>query len=118
MNDDEVRPGEVERLFREVNERVRELNETLEPLVEYGSWACECADPGCLERIDMTPAEYAELREQPTHFAIGPAEKHFDPAVETLVRKTDRFWVVEKRGEAADIARRARASVQGFDPSS
>jgi hypothetical protein len=108
--DSEQRVGEVETLFREVNERVRELNETLEPLVEYGSWACECADPTCLERIDMTRAEYAELREQPTHFATSPDEKHFDPAVETLVRKTDRFWVVEKRGEAATVALRARES--------
>jgi len=108
--DDEVRAGEVESLFREVNERVRELNERLEPLVNYGSWACECADPTCLVRIDMTQAEYAELREQATHFAIAPAEQHFDPAVETLVRKADRFWIVEKQGDAAQIAIDARES--------
>jgi hypothetical protein len=114
--DDAVRAGEVEALFREVNERVRELNEMLEPVVEYGSWTCECSDPSCLTRIDMTQAEYAELRNQATHFAIMPDEQHFDPAAETLVRKTDRFWVVEKRGEAADIAIRARASFPGFDP--
>jgi hypothetical protein len=113
----DVRAGEVEALFREVNERVRELNEALEPLVEYGSWACECADPACLERIDMTRAEYAELREQPTHFAISPDEAHFNPAVETLVRKIDRFWVVEKQGEAAAIARRTRKSALRFDRS-
>jgi hypothetical protein len=86
----EVRAGEVESLFREVNERVRELNETLEPLVEYESWACECAEPTCLVRIDLTPAEYAGVREHATHFAIAPAEQHFDPTVETLVSKADR----------------------------
>jgi hypothetical protein len=112
--DDAVRAGEVESLFREVNERVRELNATLEPLVEYGSWACECADPACLLRIDMTQAEYAELREQPTHFAIMPDEKHFVPAAETLVRKTDRFWIVEKQGTGAEIAIRARESFPRF----
>ena len=106
----EVRAGEVESLFREVNERVRELNETLEPLVEYGSWACECAEPTCLVRIDMTPAEYAGGREHPTYFAIAPAEQHFDPTVETLVSKADRFWIVEKQGEAAQIAINARES--------
>jgi hypothetical protein len=112
--DDAVHAGEVESLFREVNERVRELNAALEPLVEYGSWTCECADPACLLRIDMTQAEYAELRERPTHFAITPDEKHFDPAAETVVRKADRFWVVEKRGEAAEIAVRARESFPRF----
>ena len=110
--DDAVRAGEVEALFREVNERVRELNETLEPLQEYGSWACECADPACLLRIDMTQAEYAELRARPTQFAVSPDQKHFDPEVEVLVRKTDRYWVVEKRGEAAEIAIRARESTR------
>src|ERR1043165_2297413 len=104
MDVDEARPGEVESLFREVNDRVSELNARLDPLVEHGSWACECADPSCLMRIDMTQAEYTELREQPTHCAIAPDEKHFDAEVETLVRKTDRFWIVEKRGEAAEIA--------------
>jgi hypothetical protein len=118
MSQDEVRAGEVESLFRAVNERVAELNARLDPLVEYGSWACECADPSCSLRIDMTQAEYTELREQPTHFAIAPDEKHFDPEVETLVRKTDRFWIVEKRGEAAEIATRARESFPGLDPTS
>jgi hypothetical protein len=115
MGQDEVRAGEVEALFREVNERVRELNARLDPLVEYGSWACECADPFCLVRIDMTQAEYAELRAQPTHFAITPDAEHFDPGVETIIRQTDRFWIVEKQGEAAEIATRARESFSGLD---
>ena len=118
MSDDQVRAGEVESLFREVNERVRELNAKLWHVVEYGSWTCECADPACLMRIDMTQAEYTELREQPTHFAIAPDEKHSDPEAETLVRKTDRFWVVEKRGGAAEIAIRARESFPRFDSTS
>ena len=106
--EDAIRAGVVESLFRKVNERVRELNERLEPLVDYGSWACECADPTCLERIDLTGEEYDELRARPTHFAIAPDQKHFEPTVETVVRKTDRYWVVEKQGEAADIAIRER----------
>ena len=118
MNDDEVRAGEVESLFRQVNERVKELNARLDPVAEYGSWTCECAVPSCVMRIDMTQAEYTELREQPTHFAITPDEKHFDPAAETLVRKTDRFWIVEKQGEAAKIAMRARESFPRLDATS
>jgi hypothetical protein len=105
VGEDAVRAGEVESLFREVNERVRELNEKLDPVIEYGSWACECADPTCLKRMDMTPEEYAELRLHATHFAVAPSDTHFDPDLETLVRKSDRFWVVEKRGEAAAIVR-------------
>ena len=58
----------------------------------------------------MTQSEYAELREQATHFAIAPDEQHFDPMVETLVHEADRFWIVEKQGEAAQIAIDARES--------
>ena len=118
MNDDEVRAGEVESLFRQVNERVKELNARLDPLAEYGSWTCECAVPSCVMRIDMTQAEYTELREQPAHFAVVPDDEHFDPEAETLVRKTARFWIIEKRGEAAEIAIRARKSFPRFDATS
>ncbi len=102
--DEQERAGEVESLFRSVNERVRELNQKLEPVVDYGSWACECADPSCVERIDMTNVEYTAVRSDPKHFAVAPADKHVNAAVECLIRKEQRYWVVEKRGEAAEIA--------------
>ena len=45
-------------LFRDVNERVREINATFADFVPLGDWICECADNGCAERIALTTAEY------------------------------------------------------------
>jgi len=52
----------------------------------------------------MTPEEYEELRTNPTHFAVAPAEMHIVPEVERVVEKRERYWVVEKQGEAAEVA--------------
>ena len=99
------RVGKNEALFREVNERVADLNEAFEPLTEYGSWVCECAKENCVERCDLTMAEYGGVRADPTHFLIVPSREHFFPETETLVLQSERYWVVEKIGVAAAVAR-------------
>jgi hypothetical protein len=48
--------------------------------------------------------QYEELRSEPTHFAVVPNEEHVSPDVERIVDKRDRYWLVEKIGEAAEIA--------------
>ena len=96
--------GKNEALFREVNERVAALNETFAQLTDYGSWVCECARENCVERCDMTIAEYEAVRRDDTQFLIAPDPSHFFPDDEDLVLQTDRYWVVRKRGEAAEAA--------------
>ena len=100
----ERRLAENQALFRELNERVEALNENFSHLSPYGSWACECADTSCLERIQMTLGEYEEVRAKPTHFAVLPDPAHVFPDVEDVVRRESRFWVVEKLGAAAQVA--------------
>ena len=98
------RAGRNEALFREVNERVRELNETHEFSQHMLEWLCECADAACFEKIVMTGAEYSAVRENGTHFAITPNKQHVDSEVEVVLEQHDRYWVVEKEGEAAEVA--------------
>ena len=99
-------------LFREVNERVESLNEGFSPLVPRGEWICECADTECCAHIRMTMDEYATLRQYATRFAVSPDERHVFPDVETVVERSDRFWIVEKVGAAgrmaAELSERAR----------
>jgi len=102
--DRERRVGENEALFRDINERV---NVALKPHAVWRSvseWVCECPDEGCAEPIAMTPEEYEDLRANATHFAVFPDDKHVRADVESVVEKHERYWVVEKRGEAAEIA--------------
>ena len=58
MDQRERRLGENEILYREVNERVRELSDEFGLAEEPVDFVCECARLECAERIRMTVAEY------------------------------------------------------------
>jgi hypothetical protein len=88
-----------EELFRNVNEQIEEISQTVErsdPLMEY---VCECDRQDCYEKVNATRAEYESVRSDPTHFIVSLG--HQDPSVERLVASNDRFLVVEKLGAAA-----------------
>jgi hypothetical protein len=99
-----VRAARNQSFFREVNEQVQELNETFDQLERYGSWTCECANLECVEPIELTLPEYDALRGYPNRFAVLPDAAHVYPQVERLVERGDRYWIVEKIGEAAQAA--------------
>jgi hypothetical protein len=98
------RAAENQALFRSVNDRVAELNKTFEDFTPYGSWTCECANVRCIERIDMTLAEYEALRSHPRRFAVATDDGHVVPEAERVVERTERYWVVEKVGVAGAVA--------------
>lgn len=100
----ERRIGENEALFREVNERVHALNETFPLAAVYTSWVCECSSTGCFERVELTPAEYETVRADPARFLIYPEDSHVAPEAELVAERLDRYWVVEKLGQARKIA--------------
>jgi hypothetical protein len=95
----EERVGKNEALFREVNERIREVS-AFDGDVEF---LCECGDASCTQPITMSIAEYEALRAHPTRFVIVPG--HEFPDLERVVEQNDRYAVVEKSpGVDADIA--------------
>ena len=99
MGASEERVGKNEALFREVNERIREIT-TYDSDVEF---LCECGDPECAQPIVMTIHEYEAVRSDPTRFVVVPG--HEVPALERVVEETDRFAVVEKRpGTPTELA--------------
>ncbi len=87
-------------LFREVNERVKLMNDGADVGELLSGWICECAADGCVRRVDMTLAEYDEIREDGARFFVAPGDEHVWADVERVVRRNDRFWVVEKSGDA------------------
>ncbi len=99
MGGRDVRVGKNEAIFREVNERIREIT-TYDGDVEF---LCECGDQQCTQPIVMTIAEYEAVRSDPTWFLVVPG--HEAPELERVVQRTDRFAVVEKHpGRPASIA--------------
>lgn len=94
------RAAENENLFRRVNERVEELSSDLEAL----TLVCECADTSCAERlVDVPMVEYEGVRAHGDRFFVAPGHEQRD--VESIVSVSRRYLVVEKRGEAGEIAR-------------
>jgi hypothetical protein len=95
------RQGRNESLFREVNERIAELNQTFQ-IEGRSEFLCECSREECKEPISISIDEYETVRRAPTRFFVIPG--HEDESVERVIERSDRYVVVEKFGEAADEA--------------
>ncbi|MBA2360127.1 MAG: hypothetical protein H0V79_04160 [Actinobacteria bacterium] len=94
------RAARNESLFREVNERI---TETSLGSTESSRAVCECQITDCLETLEVTLEEYEVVRKEGDRFIL--VEGHDDPEIERVVDRTDRFIVVEKIGEAGQVAR-------------
>jgi hypothetical protein len=91
-----------EAMFRAVNERVEEV---VQPGPgEEIDFLCECGDANCTEKITLTRREYEQVRSDATQFAV--ALGHELPEIEDTLVGTERFLVVRKHPEEADIAQK------------
>lgn len=97
----QVKAARNQSLFREVNERVQQLQRGWTPTSEI-DFMCECADDSCMAAISMTVAEYEEIRRRAQRFFVRPG--HIVAEVEVVVAKNDRYWTVEKIEDAAAVA--------------
>jgi hypothetical protein len=99
MSERDARVAKNETVFREVNERVRDLTDFKEQI----EFLCECGDGTCLDPVTMSVEEYERVRAESTWFLIVPG--HAVPDVETVLEEHEGFQVVEKRdGVPAAIA--------------
>ncbi|HEY2371390.1 MAG TPA: hypothetical protein VGH82_02470 [Gaiellaceae bacterium] len=105
MADDlsQARLAENEVLYRTVNEHIEDVNMAFEELTSLaGEWICECADTSCTTPVSATIEEYESVRADPHTFIVAPG--HVNRESEHVVRGNERFTVVEKEGEAAEVA--------------
>lgn len=97
------RIGQNEVVFREVNERLRELGESFSLVTQAAEFVCECANTSCTERIQLTLAEYEHIRSDPKWFVAVPGHEVVD--YERVIEQTDSYAIVEKLpGGPAGIA--------------
>ena len=89
-------------LFREVNEHIAELSGA-ESEAGVSLFICECSNPDCAESLEITPAEYEQVRADGARFVV--LSGHQLPEVARVVDGNGRFLVVENVGAAATIAR-------------
>jgi len=100
VDDRQTRLATNEALFREVNERIHEVSETLRVLPdgELLEFQCECGQPECDSVLSMSAAEYEHVRADNDRFAVLPG--HEDGEIERVMERTERYVVVDKRPEA------------------
>jgi hypothetical protein len=91
--DRETRIEENEKLFREVNERVAQMQASFQSGPDP-EWVCECGDETCFDKLTIPLTEYREVREHDDWFVIVPDHEKVD--VEHVVSKRDGYDVVEK----------------------
>src|SRR4051812_33619167 len=82
-------------LFREINERLLDLNVSFEAILPLSEFVCECRTLACVEKIAMTLGEYAAVRIHPSRFAVMASDEHVYREVESVVAEYERYWVVQ-----------------------
>jgi hypothetical protein len=105
--DRQERAAKNQSLFREVNERVRDMNQDSYVFTILGDWVCECANDTCVERLSLSTRAYEAIRQQGARFLVAPGDQHVWPDVERVIEMNDEYWIVEKFERAAEIAMRA-----------
>jgi hypothetical protein len=102
----ELRAARNQALFRAINEELRVATHVVDP--ESFTIACECADPACVETLEVDVEQYSEIRAVPTHFIVLAG--HVYPEIERVIAEDARFQVVEKFGEAGRVAASSNGS--------
>jgi hypothetical protein len=97
-----IKAARNQSLWREVNERIKEVAESSGDEVEF---VCECARMDCIDTIRMSLAEYEQIRSSPLRFPVTAG--HDFPEVESVVEVSDGYAVVEKKGAAGRVVAQA-----------
>ncbi len=103
MDSRELRLAQNETVFREINERVRDVALSHGPDAHVYTFFCECANADCTLQVELSTADYERVRGDGARFFVAPG--HDLPEVEHIVERHDGWWVIEKKGSAAEYAR-------------
>lgn len=97
------RIAENEAFCRDLN---RSKGDWLRAGVQVAGFRCECWRIHCGVRLQLSREEWREVRSRPERFAVAPGHTAMDvePEAEEVVKKYEHFWIVEKRGEAGEVA--------------
>jgi hypothetical protein len=104
VNDEQVRRrARNEALFRGLNEQINRVEsddgaDAGDPI----DFVCECSSASCMKVVTVSGAEYEAVREHASTFIVAPG--HEEPEIEDVIVSHSGFSVVEKRGEAAQVA--------------
>ena len=103
MDERGARVAKNETVFRNVNERIEQLNESFATVTDTFEVICECGDSGCVTQISIATDAYERVRTDATLFIVAPG--HEVSEVEDIVDRQSVYHVVRKHaGLPARIA--------------
>jgi hypothetical protein len=82
-----------ELIFRDANERIRRAQQEIAVQADTVPFICECSDVRCHTIVQMSVAEYEDVRAGEMRFLIAPDHDATDGDV---VERGERFWVLAK----------------------
>jgi hypothetical protein len=94
MDERALRRGKNEVMFRNVNERLRQVGEGFSLITDVAEFVCECGNSSCTERVQLSLAAYEEIRAEPTRFFV--IRGHEQPEYEKVVSEEQGYLIVEK----------------------
>ena len=95
MNEERTRRiGQNEALYRQVNERIEDLNASFSSITSDFAIVCECGDLGCMEQITVSRELYESTRANPHRFIVKPGHEAQD--IEHAVAGDGDYVVIEK----------------------
>ena len=85
-------------MYRQVNERLEDLNEALGEISREFRVVCECSDVLCMEQFTVSREVYERTRANPAQFIISRG--HQAVGIERVVHGHPNYLVVEKHAGA------------------
>jgi hypothetical protein len=98
MDERRERIAKNETVLRATNREIEEGGGANQPI----DVLCECGRQGCKGVITLTVADYDGVHAQKDRFVVVPGHESTD--IENVVEERDDYLVVDKFGEAEDIA--------------
>ena len=91
------RTADVNGVFREANERIRQAAEEYDHELDRIPFLCECPVKDCLEIVRLTQEEYSDVRAGTQRFVTAVGHEASLASSAEVIARGDGFSVVEKR---------------------
>lgn len=102
MQSQEERIARNDSTFRAANEQIANYASDHE-FVDEVPFICECATESCLVVVDLSLAEYEEVRSSPRRFFVAAGHQGSEGDV-SMLDDRGRYVLIEKGGRAGEIA--------------
>ena len=92
--------------MRNANEQIEAAAERLQPSVYLIPFVCECGRLDCIVTLRLSLDDYEAIREDARWFICSPGHELAEAGHERVIETKKGYVIVEKQGQAADVAKR------------